>query len=339
VAQWTFDHGQIAGRGTDTLPSAQALYLPLQSPNGTVGVLAVRHPDVEQLLLPEYRQILENYSTQVAMAVDRDRLTLESDKARIEAETERLRSTLLTSVSHDLRTPLAVIEGATDSLLHANTPMPEETRHELLESISKETNYLSRLVENLLRLTQLSSAGPLALNREWHPAEELIGSALRCVERTLGDRTVNVDLPSDMLWINADAVLVEQALVNLLENACRYTPAGAPIEITARSHGNKTVLEIADRGPGLPPGEEQRIFEKFQRGTAMKPDSRGAGLGLAICRAIMDAHGGRINARNREGGGAIFRLEFVADSPPPADVGPGDWSENGETHEARGSRE
>jgi two-component system sensor histidine kinase KdpD len=132
-----------------------------------------------------------------------------------------------------------------------------------------------------------------------------------------------------MLWINADAVLVEQALVNLLENACRYTPAGTPIEITARSHGNKTVLEIADRGPGLPPGEEQRIFEKFQRGTAMKPDSRGAGLGLAICRGIMDAHGGRISARNREGGGAVFRLEFAADSPPPVEVDAGEMSEKG----------
>jgi two-component system sensor histidine kinase KdpD len=339
VAQWVFDHGQIAGRGTDTLPSAQALYLPLQSPNGTVGVLAVRHPDAEQLLLPEYRQILENYSSQVAMAVDRDRLTLESDKARIEAETERLRSTLLTSVSHDLRTPLAVIAGATDSLLHANTSMPETTRHELLESISRETDYLSRLVENLLRLSQLSSAGPLAINKEWHPVEELIGSALRCVERTLGDRPVRVEMPPDMLWVNADAVLVEQALVNLLENACRYTPAGTPIEITARPHGNKTVLEVADHGPGLPPGEEQRIFEKFQRGAGMKPDSRGAGLGLAICRAIMDAHGGRISARNRDGGGAVFRLEFVADSPPPVEVHTGEPSEKGVQGRGQDARE
>jgi two-component system sensor histidine kinase KdpD len=224
---------------------------------------------------------------------------------------------------------LAVIAGATSSLLAAKTSMPEQTRRELLEAISKETDYLSRLVENLLRLTQLSSAGPLAIDKEWHPLEELIGSALRCVERTLGDRAVNVALPPDMLWVNADAVLVEQALVNLLENACRYTPAGTPIEITAWPHGNKTVIEIADHGPGLPPGEEQRIFEKFQRGTGTKPDSRGAGLGLAICRAIMDAHGGRISAQNREGGGAAFRLEFVADTPPPAEVDAGGLSEEG----------
>ncbi len=339
VAQWTFDHGQIAGRGTDTLPSAQALYLPLQSPNGTVGVLAVRHPDPVQLLLPEYRQILENYSTQVALAVDRDRLTLESDKARIEAETERLRSTLLTSVSHDLRTPLAVIAGATSSLLHANASMPEETRRELLEATSKETDYLSRLVENLLRLTQLSSAGPITINKEWHPLEDLIGSALRSVERTLSDRPVSVKLPPDMLWINADAVLVEQALVNLLENACRYTPASTSVEITAWPQGKRIVLEIADHGPGLPQGEEQSIFSKFQRGTSVKSDSRGAGLGLAICRAVMDAHGGRITAHNRENGGAVFRLEFLADSPPPADVDVGEMTDDGPQAGGRNAQE
>jgi len=339
VAQWVFDHGQIAGRGTDTLPSAQALYLPLESPNGTVGVLAVHRQEAEQMLLPEYRQILENYSTQVAMAVERDRLTLESDKARIEVATERLRSTLLTSVSHDLRTPLAVIAGATSSLLHANATMPEETRHDLLDAISKETDYLSCLVENLLRLTQLSSAGALAINREWHPLEDLIGSALRCAERTLADRPVSVNLPVDVLWISADAVLVEQALVNLLENACRYTPVGTKIEIAAWPHGHRTVLEVADRGPGLPPGEEQTIFEKFQRGTGVKPDSRGAGLGLAICRAIMDAHGGRISARNREGGGAAFQLEFVAADAPPVNVKPDGWSENSDAPASNASPE
>ena len=201
VAQWAFDHGQIAGRGTDTLPSAQALYLPLQSPNGTVGVLAVRHPDAEKLLLPEYRQILENYSTQVAMAVDRDRLTLESDKARIQAETERIRSTLLTSISHDLRTPLAVIVGASSSLLHSGASMNEQTRRELLETISKETDHLSRLVENILRITQLSSPEKPAINKEWHPLEEIIASALRRLERTLADRPVSVQLPPEVLWL------------------------------------------------------------------------------------------------------------------------------------------
>jgi two-component system sensor histidine kinase KdpD len=317
VAQWVYDHNQMAGRGTDTLPSAQALYLPLQSPNGTVGVLAVRHPNAEELLLPENRQILENYSTQVAMAIERDRLTLEWDEARMEAEAERVRSTLLSSVSHDLQTPLAVIAGASSSLLQSDGALSEPTHRELLETIYTESDQLSRLVENLLRLTQLSS-GHVTLQKEWHPVEELVGSALRRLERQLGNRPVHVQLPSQVLLAQVDAVLVEQALVNLLDNACRYTPPGTPIDIHGWADGRKTFLEIADRGPGLTPGEETRIFDKFQRGRGAKADGRGAGLGLAICRAIMDAHGGRISAANRQGGGAVFRLEFVADSPPPS---------------------
>jgi two-component system, OmpR family, sensor histidine kinase KdpD len=319
VAQWVFDHGQPAGRGTDTLPSARALYLPLQSPNGTMGVLAVRHGDATKLLLPEFRQILENYSTQVALAIERDRLTLESDKARFQAETERIRSTLLSSISHDLRTPLAVIVGASSSLLHGGTLMNEETRRELLETVFEESDHLSRLVENILRMTQLSSAETPAINKEWQPVEEIVASALRRLERTLSDRPVSVNLPPEVLLAHVDAVLVEQVIMNLLDNACRYTPAGTPIELNAWRDGDKTVLEVADHGPGLKTGEEQRVFERFQRGNGAKSDSRGAGLGLAICRAIMDAHGGGISARNRDGGGAVFRLEFVADSPPPRD--------------------
>jgi two-component system, OmpR family, sensor histidine kinase KdpD len=317
VAQWVFDHGQSAGRGTDTLPSAKALYLPLQSPNGTMGVLAVCHSDADKLLLPEYRQILENYSTQVALAVERDRLTLESDKARIDAETERIRSTLLSSISHDLRTPLAVIAGASSSLLHGGASMNEQTRRELLETIFEESDHLSRLVENILRMTQLSSSEQPSITKEWQPVEEIVASALRRLERPLANRPLSVKLPGEVLLAQVDGILVEQAIVNLLENACRYTPAGTPIEITARLDGRKTVLEIADRGPGLRSGEEQRVFERFQRGNNVKADSRGAGLGLAICRAIMDAHGGRISVRNREGGGAVFRLEFVAEGPTP----------------------
>jgi two-component system sensor histidine kinase KdpD len=320
VAQWVFDHGQAAGRGTDTLPAAGALYLPLQSPNGTVGVMAVRHVDAEKLLLPEFRQILENYSTQVALAIERDRLTLESDKARIEAETERIRSTLLSSISHDLRTPLAVIAGASSSLVHGSDALNEQTRRELLETIYKESDQLTRLVENILRMTQLSSSDPAALDKEWQPLEELVASALARLERTIGTRPVRVDLPAEVLLVHVDGILIEQALVNLLDNACRHTPPEAPVEIRAWQEGRKTIVEIADRGPGLAPGEEQRVFERFQRGVGAKVDSRGAGLGLAICRAIMDAHHGRISARNREGGGAIFRLELVAEEAPPRDV-------------------
>jgi two-component system sensor histidine kinase KdpD len=285
-----------------------------------VGVLAVRHTDAERLLLPEFRQILENYATQVALAVERDRLTLETDQARLQAETERIRSTLLSSISHDLRTPLAVIAGAASSLLHGNHSLTEPTKRELLSTIYEESDHLSRLVENILRMTQLSSTDRPKLHKEWQPVEEFIGSALRRLERVLLGRQVTVHLPPEVTMAQVDAVLIEQVLVNLLDNACRYTPAGTPIEITARAEGRKTTIEIADRGPGLKPGEEDRVFDRFQRGNGATADSRGAGLGLAICRAIMDAHGGRISAHHRAGGGAIFRLEFVGDSAPPRDV-------------------
>ncbi len=320
VAQWVFDHGQTAGRGTDTLPSAKALYVPLQTPGGTVGVLAVRHSDADRLLLPEFRQILENYSTQVALAIERDRLTLESDNARLQAEAERIRSTLLASISHDLRSPLAAIVGASSGLLHGETAMGEATRRELQVTIFEESDRLSRLVENILRMTQLSSPEKPTIAKEWQPVEELVASALARLGRTLSGRPVEIDLSSEILLAQVDAALVEQVLVNLLDNACRYTPADTLIEIRGWQEGRRTLLEIADHGLGLKPGDENRIFERFQRGEDARSDSRGTGLGLAICRAIMDAHGGRISARNREGGGAVFRLEFLADGPPPRDV-------------------
>lgn len=316
AAQWVYDHAQVAGRGTDTLPSAQSLYLPLLSPNGTVGVLAVQHQDAAQLHMPEYRLILENYATQIAMALERDRLMLESQNARVEVETEQLRNTLLSSVSHDLRTPLAVISGASSSILR-NPGMTATTQHELLQTVFDESDRLSRLVENLLRLTQVTSA-QFFVEKQWHPVEDVVGSSLRRLEHLLGLRPVNVSLPTEVLLGQFDAVLIEQVLVNLLENACRYTPADTSINIAAWSDGPSTVIEISDFGPGLMAGDEQRVFEKFQRGANTKPDSRGAGLGLAICRAIVRAHGGEITAQNRpEKSGVIFRIRLPVEGTSP----------------------
>ncbi len=316
AAQWVYDHAQVAGLGTDTLPSAQSLFLPLRSPNGTVGVLAIRHQDAAQLQMPEYRLILENYTTQIAMALERDRLMLESQTARVEVETEQLRNTLLSSVSHDLRTPLAVISGASSSILR-NPEMTETTQHELLQTVCDESDRLSRLVENLLRLTQVTSS-QFAVEKQWHPVEDVVGSSLRRLEHLLGIRQVNVNLPAEVLLGQFDAVLIEQVLVNLLENACRYTPAGTPINISAWAEGPSTMIEVSDFGPGLLAGDEQKVFEKFQRGANVKPDSRGSGLGLAICRAIVRAHGGEITARNRhESSGVIFLLRLPVEGVPP----------------------
>ncbi len=316
AAQWVYDHAQVAGRGTDTLPSAQSLYLPLLSPNGPVGVLAIRHQDAAQLRMPEYRLILENYSTQIAMALERDRLMLESQTARVEVETEQLRNTLLSSVSHDLRTPLAVISGASSSILR-NPEMNTSTQRELLQTVFDESDRLSRLVENLLRMTQVTSS-QFFVEKQWPPVEDVVGSSLRRLEHLLGHRPVNVNLPTEVLLGQFDAVLIEQVLVNLLENACRYTPADTAIDITGWTDGARTVIEVSDYGPGLAAGDEQRVFEKFQRGANAKPDSRGAGLGLAICRAIVRAHGGEITALNRtEKSGVIFRVCLPVDGAAP----------------------
>ena len=316
AAQWVYDHAQIAGRGTDTLPSVQSVYLPLLSPNGTVGVLGVRHQDAAQLHLPEYRLILENYSTQIAMALERDRLMLESQNARIEVETEQLRNTLLSSVSHDLRTPLAVISGASSSILR-NPVMTMTTQRELLQTVFDESDRLSRLVENLLRLTQVTSAR-FFVEKQWHPVEDVVGSSLRRLEHLLGVRQVNVTLPTEVLLGQFDAVLIEQVLVNLLENACRYTPAETPIDIAAWTDGPDTMIEVSDYGPGLAAGDELKVFEKFQRGANAKPDSRGAGLGLAICRAIIRAHGGEITAQNRgEKTGVVFCIRLPVEGAAP----------------------
>jgi two-component system sensor histidine kinase KdpD len=317
VAQWVFDHQQPAGRGTDTLPAAQAFYLPLASPEGTLGVLAIKHSDLNEFLVSDSRSLLEAFASLLALALERDRLTLESQEALVKATTQELRSTLLASVTHDLRTPLAAIVGATSSLLQADAGagLDHATRHELLTTIYEEADHLCRLVENLLRLTQLNS-DRFTIEKEWCPVEEIIGSALRRLERSLGTREVKIELPDELLMGQFDVVLMEQALVNLLENANRYTPHDTPITIRGLRESHGIAIRVEDRGPGIAPHELQTIFETFQRGSRVKSDSRGAGLGLAICRAIVRAHGGTIRAENRPDGGAAFHLWLPVEELP-----------------------
>ncbi|MBL9123802.1 MAG: GAF domain-containing protein, partial [Planctomycetaceae bacterium] len=317
VAQWAFDHQQAAGRGTDTLPAAQAFYLPLVSPEGTLGVLGIKHPNLDEFLVSDARSLIEAFASLLALALERDRLTLESQDATVKASTQELRSTLLASVTHDLRPPLAVIVGASSSLLRADgaEPLDGATRRELLTTVYEESDHLSRLVENLLRLTQLNS-DRFAVEKEWCPVEEVIGSALRRLERSVGSRVVRIQLPDELLMGQFDAVLVEQVLVNLLENALRYTPPESPITVRAGRDGQGIAISVEDEGPGIAPHELESIFETFQRGSRAKTDSRGAGLGLAICRAIVQAHGGTIRASNRPGRGAAFRFWLPVEELP-----------------------
>jgi len=236
-----------------------------------------------------------------------------ADRIRAEAEAERLRHTLLSSVSHDLRTPLAAITGAATALAREGE-LDAETRRDLLDAIAEESHRLNRLVTNLLDMTRLE-AGPLRLNREWLPVEEVVGSALARMEPRLPAARVVTSLPADLPLVPVDAVLVEQLLVNLLENAARYAGPAAHVNVGARAEPGAVLVEIRDDGPGLPPGREERIFEKFHRGSARE---HGFGLGLAICRAIVTAHGGRIWAENAAPQGAVFRFTLPVGGEPPA---------------------
>jgi two-component system sensor histidine kinase KdpD len=315
VAQWVYDHGQLAGVGTNTLPGADSLYLPLAASRGTVGVLGVRPSLATRFLAPEQLHTLEAFTSQAALAIERARLAEEAEQARVQAETERLRSALLSSVSHDLRTPLAAITGAASSLLESTDTLDASLHSELVQTIYEEAERLNRLVRNVLDMTRLQS-GAVTLNKEWQSLEEVVGAALTRMEKMLGDRPLATHLPADLPLVPIDDVLIEQVLVNLLENAVKYTPPGSPIDISAWPDTNTLIVEVADRGPGLPTGEEQRIFDKFYRVQTSQSTS-GVGLGLTICRAIVEAHGGRIWAENRSGGGAVFRFTLPLEGQPP----------------------
>lgn len=314
VARFAFARGQTAGRGSDTLPTAEARHLPLKTARGTVGVLSVKPIDPTVHLTPDQRRLLEAFASLAALAIERAGLVEETERAHVEVEKERMRSSLLSSVSHDLRTPLAAITGAASSLLTENPPLDAGVRRELTQGIYDEANRLNTLVRNLLDITRLES-GAVQVNKAWQPIEEVIGAALNRCEPQLVGREVTVDLPPDLPLVPLDEVLIEQVLINLLENAIKYSPARSPISLSAVVTEPGVVVEVADRGPGIVPGDETRIFEKFYRAQS---GSGGVGLGLAICRAIAEAHGGRIEVENRSEGGAAFRFLLPIVGEPPA---------------------
>jgi two-component system sensor histidine kinase KdpD len=325
VARWVYEHGQMAGSGTDTLPGALSLYLPLVATRGAVGVLGMRPRQQPQMLAPEQLHLLETFANQTALVIERTQLAEEAQQAGVQAETERLRNALLSSISHDLRTPLAAIAGAASSLLEGRDNLPPQTRLELIQTISEEAEWLNRLVHNLLEMTRLES-GAAQLNKEWQLLEEVIGVALTRLDPYLRDHPVITHLPANLPLLFLDTVLIGQALINLLDNARKFSPPGSPIEISAWLSDQAVTVEVADRGPGLPPGDEARIFDKFYTVVyrqAQRPGrARGVGLGLTICRGIIEAHGGRIWAENRPGGGAIVRFTLpAADLPPVVEPG------------------
>jgi two-component system sensor histidine kinase KdpD len=314
VAQWVLDHGQRAGLGTETLPDAGALYLPLAASRGVIGVLAVRPDQPRRFLAPDQMHLLEAFANQVAAAVERVLLAEDAQRAQLTIETERTRNAVLSAVSHDLRTPLATIVGATSSLLEESGGIDPKGRKGLLQAAHDEAIRLDRLVNNLLSMTRVE-AGALAVEKEWLPLEEVVGASLVRVEDRLGRRVVSTELPADSGLVLLDGVLIEQVLINLLDNAIKYTPADSPIDLSAEVTKDTLNVEVADRGPGIPPGDLERIFDKFYRAAAA--GAPGVGLGLSICRGIVEAHGGRMWAENRPGGGAVFRFALPMTGGPP----------------------
>ena len=310
VAQWAYKSGQLAGWGTQNLPDSPILYVPLQAASGTLGVLALRpkDPQSEIWLLPEQLRLrlLESLAKQVALALEVERMEKAASAAQLAIETERLRTSMLSSFTHDLQTPLAAIMGSASSLLELQSRLDAQMAREMLANIYDEAGRLSRLVTNLLNIAKLES-GSLKLQKELQPLEEVVGAAFNRLEKKLADRSVTISLPPELPMVPLDAALAEQIFINLLENSLKYTPPGSPLTIAAVKKDHEIEVEVADRGSGFPPEDLERIFEMYYRGSEdLGP--KGYGLGLSICRAIVEAHGGRIRAENREGGGAAIKF-------------------------------
>jgi two-component system sensor histidine kinase KdpD len=307
VAQWVTDHGHRAGLGSDTLPATPGLYVPLGDENRPLGVLAVLPSNPRRVLLPEQRHLLETFAGQIGLALERARLAEDAEAARVAAESENLRNTLLASISHDLRTPLAVIAASGSTLAQHGADLDQATRDSLARSVETKAREMSELVSNVLDLMRFES-GQVALRREWETLDDLVGAALHRVEERLVAHPVELHVPSDLPPVYVDAALIVQVLDNLFDNAAKYTPPGTRILVSAVADGGFVRVTIDDEGPGLPPGDPARLFDKFQRG-GEEGTIVGVGLGLAICRTIVQAHGGSIEARRRPGGGA--RFEFL----------------------------
>ena len=319
VAGWVVKNGLPAGRGTDTVGSLERIYFPLQTSSAVVGVIGVRlSQPVTDLLDPGTRHMLEAFASQVGLALERVAFAGQAHQARVLEEADRLHRAILNSLSHDLRTPLATITGALSSLAGEGVPMPDATRRELLANAREEAGRLNRFVGNLLDMSRLE-AGALRLQADWHDVDDLIGAALVAVGPRAGSRPVNVQAPPDLPPVRADFVLLVQALVNVLDNALRYAPPDGPIDIVARAVDGAVEIAVEDRGPGIPAGDREQVFEKFYR-VERGDRGGGAGLGLAICRGIVEAHGGTVRAEGGAHGGARIVLKLPAVAPPAVEA-------------------
>jgi two-component system sensor histidine kinase KdpD len=320
VAQWAYDRGEAAGFGTDTLAASACLVLPLKAPMRLRGVLAVEPAD-RRTLGPDQRRLLETCASLLAISLERIHYIDVAQKSTVQMESERLRNSLLSAISHDLRTPLAALVGLADTLV-MTPPALAGGQAEMAAAMRESALRMNAMLGNLLDMARLE-AGAVPMRREWQPLEEVVGSALAACAGVLQGRPVRVQLAPDLPLLHLDAVLLERVLVNLLENAAKYTPAGSALVLQATAASATVTLQIDDHGPGLPPGREEALFNKFERGSK-ESATPGVGLGLAIARAIVQAHGGRIRAENRPGLQGVEGARFTIELPrgqPPADDG------------------
>jgi len=322
AAQWAYDKSQPAGFGTDTLAGNEYLYLPLRAPMRTRGVLVIKPSHPRLLLVPEQRRQLDTFAALTAIALERVHYVEVAQQALIGMESERLRNSLLSALSHDLRTPLAALVGLAESLAMTQ-PALSGVQMETTQAIAGEARRMGALVTNLLEMARIES-GEVKLRRQWHSVQELVGTSLKAVRPALASHRVEVCLSDELPLVEFDATLIERVLYNLIENACKYTPPGTPITISSEVSGAELRISVSDTGPGIPAARRESIFDKFTRG-ARESATPGVGLGLAIARAIVEAHHGRIWEEDNVGGGARFVFTLPLGTPPttPAEMADG----------------
>ena len=326
TARWALDHRQAAGLSTDTLPGSPWHYLPLEAPMRLRGVMALRPRALGTVLQPELGAQLATCGRIIGQALERVHYVEVAQQALVQIESERLRNSLLSALSHDLRTPLAVLYGLSQTL-ETLPGLPAQAR-ELSLTLQQQSRRVGAMVNNLLDMARLES-GSLQLNRQWQPLEEVIGTSLQILGDSLAQHRLQMRLPPGLPLLNLDAALMERVLCNLLENAVKYTPPGSQITLAAVTEPDRVVLSVEDDGPGLPAGREEQLFNKFSRGEK-ESSTPGVGLGLAICRAIVETHGGRIWAERSALGGAAFKIALPRGTPPSLEAMEADLPENHE---------
>ena len=316
AAKWAFEHDRETGRGSDTLPGAKRLFIPMRTSRGMVGVIGIDRDKPGVLLTSEQRRLFHALADQAAQAAERIRLVEDVDRARLAAESDRLRSALLTSISHDLKTPLAAIIGAAGTLKAYSADLDETSKEDLLTTVQDEAERLNRFIANLLDMTRLES-GAIAPNIALNDLSDVLGAALQRARKILANDRVALHLAADLPMVAIDPVLFEQVLFNLLDNAAKYSPSYGTILIQAWEDERAVVLQVLDEGGGIPDEDLERIFDKFYRARKGDRVRAGTGLGLPICRGFVEAMGGTIVAGNRKDrSGAVFtvRLPIVEDA-------------------------